>query len=338
MISIYGTVFNNDYSLHRSLDSLLESLKSIELEYEIVIVDNYSTDDTWKILKEYKRKMPHIFKIFRAKCSRGKGRDLALRETSGKYVMYVDFDCVFEKRFGSMIKSILKILKHDEIWNNGLTYRDTMINIINGWNDLNMCEDYDMNIRAILKGIKLKQVMIKKPYKNIRKNREKIGEERYAKNKIDKLIRIIKLRRDALIGCNLNCKYFSMMTDKIIPKIIGCGIIKLFELIHRNTLKHSFLHKNDLSAFQLIYDKLFLVPPEEIGFHPSDLFYVFRLVNITFSTVIKKICWLCKNVEDIKIALLNKNLVIYRDERVLNDYVSYYLENFEPIKYFKIIK
>ncbi len=144
MISIYGTVYNNGHVLYKSLNSLLESLKSAELDYEIVIVDNYSTDNTWKILAKYKEKMPHVFRIFRAKCSRGKGRDLALRETNGKYVLYVDFDCVFEKRFGFMIKSILRILKHDEIWNNGLTYRDTMINMINGWNDLNMCEDYDM--------------------------------------------------------------------------------------------------------------------------------------------------------------------------------------------------
>ncbi|NPA98085.1 MAG: glycosyltransferase [Crenarchaeota archaeon] len=338
MISIYGTVYNNGYALQQSLDSLISTLNNVELDYEIVIVDNYSTDNTWKILEEYKKKMPHRFKIYRAKCSRGKGRDLALRRTSGEYVMYVDFDCLFSRRFGYMIKSILGIIKRDEIWNNGLTYRDTMINIVNGWSDLNMCEDYDMNIRAVLKGIKLKHVMIQKPYKNIRKTGKIVGEERYARNRFDKFLRVLRLRRDALLGCNLNCKYFAMMTDGFIPKIIGCSIIKAFKLIYRNRLKHSYLHRNNLLAFEFIYDKINLVPPETIGFDPHDLLYVFRMVNITHSSVINKVKQLYSNIKDIKIAVFNKNIIIYRDKEVLDNYLSYYSENYEPIKYFKIIK
>ncbi len=192
-------------------------------------------------------------------------------------------------------------------------------------------------VRALLKGIKLKHVMIKEPYRNIRRNWRKVGEERYVKNKIDKLIRVIKLRRDALIGCNLNCKYFNMITDKLIPKITGCGIIKLIELIYSKILKQSFLHSNGLSAFELIYDKILLIPPEEIGFHPSELFYVFRLANVTFDVIVKKIYWLYRNVKDIKVALLNKNIIIYRNDQVLQNYLHYYSKNYEPIKYFKVI-
>ncbi|MEM3607108.1 MAG: glycosyltransferase family A protein, partial [Candidatus Bathyarchaeia archaeon] len=46
LTSIYGTVYNNVKYIKRCLDSLVKALPNFDDEYELVIVDNYSTDGT----------------------------------------------------------------------------------------------------------------------------------------------------------------------------------------------------------------------------------------------------------------------------------------------------
>lgn len=68
MLRIYGTVYNNaDLA-----EKCLESISGLR-QYRIYAVDNFSTDGTYNILKRHKE-----VRIKRLKCSRGKGRDVAL--------------------------------------------------------------------------------------------------------------------------------------------------------------------------------------------------------------------------------------------------------------------
>ena len=69
MLYIYGTVYNNK---SRIIDCL-NSLDKIKTPKKFLIIDNYSTDGTYEILKNVKD-----VKIKRVKCSRGKGRQLAM--------------------------------------------------------------------------------------------------------------------------------------------------------------------------------------------------------------------------------------------------------------------
>ncbi|MEM3846191.1 MAG: glycosyltransferase [Candidatus Parvarchaeota archaeon] len=73
MLYIYGTVYNNANRVKQSMGSMMK----INVEKSIYIIDNYSTDGTYEILKELSKKYPNIY-IKREKCSRGKGRQLAI--------------------------------------------------------------------------------------------------------------------------------------------------------------------------------------------------------------------------------------------------------------------
>ena len=58
-VSIYGTVYNNSAYIKNSIDSIIGQFNDFKENFEIVIVDNYSSDGTYEILKEYQKKYPN---------------------------------------------------------------------------------------------------------------------------------------------------------------------------------------------------------------------------------------------------------------------------------------
>lgn len=90
VISVIVPVYKQETLLERCLDSILE--QDFE-DFEILVVDDASPDNTWKICEKYSRCDPRI-KIFRNERNRGQGysRNLALEKSSGEYVIYVDSD------------------------------------------------------------------------------------------------------------------------------------------------------------------------------------------------------------------------------------------------------
>jgi len=117
-ISFYGTVYNSAKYIKRSLTSIAETalkLKTYGLTSEIVIVDNYSSDGTWEIMNRLKNiyvEKGVSVKLIRYKCSRGLGRDIALRFTNGKYLFYVDLDLEYDvNNLAEIIVNYMKNMK-----------------------------------------------------------------------------------------------------------------------------------------------------------------------------------------------------------------------------------
>ncbi len=67
---LYGTVYNNASTVEKCIESVWRP------GYEVVVVDNYSTDGTWEKLLELRRDFN--LKVYRYRCSRGLGRHIAL--------------------------------------------------------------------------------------------------------------------------------------------------------------------------------------------------------------------------------------------------------------------
>ena len=67
LISIYGTVFNNANVIRKSIDSIISKLPDFKKRFEMVIVDNYSSDGTYEILKGYQKEYPNIT-VIQEKC------------------------------------------------------------------------------------------------------------------------------------------------------------------------------------------------------------------------------------------------------------------------------
>lgn len=138
-VCIYGTVFNN-------VEWVEESVKSAwRPDAEIVIVDSYSTDGTWE--KLVKLRKDFNLRVYRYKCSRGLGRDIALRKClEGSTVAQFDLDTVYNEAFHKVIdygtSTGLRVLAGTLV-----AKREDVI-AKGGWRDLNYGEDVEMVSRV----------------------------------------------------------------------------------------------------------------------------------------------------------------------------------------------
>lgn len=60
-LSVHLITYNNENQIEDTLQSILK--QKVDFNYEIVVGDDCSTDDTYKIIKEYAAKYPQIFNI-----------------------------------------------------------------------------------------------------------------------------------------------------------------------------------------------------------------------------------------------------------------------------------
>jgi len=131
-------VFNN-------VNTVEESIKSIwRPDYEIVVVDNYSTDWAWEKLLELGRK--YNMRVYRYKCSRGLGRQIALFKCPEKSITACfDLDTRYNYAFHKVIEAA-QIYGSASAPNLVVVEREYALRR-GGWRDLNVGEDADFAVR-----------------------------------------------------------------------------------------------------------------------------------------------------------------------------------------------
>lgn len=92
-ISICITVLNEEKTISSLLESLLNQTKRAD---EIIIVDGGSTDKTLEIIKHYQKKNKSI-KLLKERCSRAKGRNLAIELARNNIIAITDAGCLANK-------------------------------------------------------------------------------------------------------------------------------------------------------------------------------------------------------------------------------------------------
>ena len=94
VLSIIVPVYNmaGDGKLKYCIDSLLN--QTFRGEYEIIAVDDASTDDSLAILREYESKYPGKVRVIASEVNRHQGgaRNAGIREASGEWVSFIDSD------------------------------------------------------------------------------------------------------------------------------------------------------------------------------------------------------------------------------------------------------
>jgi glycosyltransferase involved in cell wall biosynthesis len=64
-------------------------------EYEIIIVDDCSTDNSWRVCQDYAERFPNSVQAFQTSQNTGgpsTGRNIGLKKAQGKYVIFLDSD------------------------------------------------------------------------------------------------------------------------------------------------------------------------------------------------------------------------------------------------------
>jgi glycosyltransferase involved in cell wall biosynthesis len=154
--SICITHYNEVSYVERSLKNILDQ---VDERFEVVVVDNFSTDGSYEILKRFAD--GGRIRLRQVRCSRGKGRQLAFEDSTGEYIVAdMDLDDFFLPRlndllalFGSTYKDKLLRVKRSIVEGReyfcGITVaRRELITKLGGWRDLNWFEDSDIWKRA----------------------------------------------------------------------------------------------------------------------------------------------------------------------------------------------
>jgi|SRR5579872_1008020 len=159
--SICITHYNYASTLRNSLESILNQINS---DFEVVVVDNMSTDGSEFILNEFVNKKE--IKLIRAKCSRGRGRQIAFENSSGEYIIAnLDMDDIFKPRLGELLKRYHDVADGKLLWaesrmkgkgfwgGESFTIAPSLLlKDLGGWNDLQLFEDLELCSRAARNG------------------------------------------------------------------------------------------------------------------------------------------------------------------------------------------
>ena len=122
--------FNNGKNY---LERCLKNLSKIEYDYEIILVDDFSKDNSEQIAKKYNN--IKYFYTNEETTGVGNARNLGIEKASGKYIMFVDVDDTIEKDIFinlekymnqdiDMIKYKMKIIKDKEFYADGPTFEE----------------------------------------------------------------------------------------------------------------------------------------------------------------------------------------------------------------------
>ena len=95
MVSVVLPAYNEEALIGRSLDRVCEHLRSIEDRYswEVLVIDDGSTDQTWEIIEEFAREEPRVrpFRHF-TNFNLGQALRYAFSNAHGDYVVTLDSD------------------------------------------------------------------------------------------------------------------------------------------------------------------------------------------------------------------------------------------------------
>lgn len=112
-ISIIVPVYNDPGGLRKNIDSLINQNLPTD-KYEIIIVDNNSTDNTLKVAGNYKKKYPDLIRIEQeveiqsSYAARNKG----IIRSKADIFAFIDSDCIAARNW---LKEGVKILKRKDV-------------------------------------------------------------------------------------------------------------------------------------------------------------------------------------------------------------------------------
>ncbi len=102
-LTIILTVYNKEPYLHRAFSSLLGQEGTNKDDYEILVINDGSTDGSLTICEEYTRKVERVRVITQTNQGLSMARNNGLEAAKGEYVWFVDSDDVISTKAVSLI-------------------------------------------------------------------------------------------------------------------------------------------------------------------------------------------------------------------------------------------
>lgn len=110
LVTIIMPIYNASKYLNLSIESILnQSYKN----FTLLLIDDGSTDDSLKIIQNYKKKDNRIIVISKENKGVCQTRNIGLKMTKTKYVTFIDHDDEYDKNFLNNILTVLESKKLD---------------------------------------------------------------------------------------------------------------------------------------------------------------------------------------------------------------------------------
>lgn len=111
-LSVHLLTYNSEKHIEETLLSILK--QKVDFNYEIVIGDDCSTDNTLEIIKPYSAKHPNLFKVKKNASQLGILRNFkaTLDRCSGTYIFDIAGDDLFKSEYA--LQKMVNVLKNDD--------------------------------------------------------------------------------------------------------------------------------------------------------------------------------------------------------------------------------
>ncbi len=106
-VSVVIPAFNEEKYIENTLFSLLKSEQKTDINYEVILVDNNSSDKTIEKASKFKSGMD-LRIVHEKKQGRGVARARGFKEAKGKIILSADADTIFYKNWIEVLASALK--------------------------------------------------------------------------------------------------------------------------------------------------------------------------------------------------------------------------------------
>lgn len=121
LISVIIPVYNVEEYLRECVDSVLSQTYE---NYEIILVDDGSTDNSGKICDEYAEKNDKITVIHKENSGPSKTRNIGLKAAKGEYIYFLDSDDYLKNNAFEKLVSVAKTEDADVVFFDGLSFAD----------------------------------------------------------------------------------------------------------------------------------------------------------------------------------------------------------------------
>ena len=106
-VSIILPTYNRKKLLKKCIESLISQNYPKE-DFEIIVIDDGSTDGTEQITRKLKRKIPNLIYYKTKHNGQANARNFGLRKAKGSFIAFTDDDCVVEKNWLRKIEDTFK--------------------------------------------------------------------------------------------------------------------------------------------------------------------------------------------------------------------------------------
>lgn len=112
-LSIIIVSYNTKKLTQDCIESALKSLETTPFSYELIVVDNASTDGSAEMLKKYEKNLKEQFKLILSSknIGFGRGNNLALKYAQGEYILLLNSDIIV---LNEAIEKLFEFYKQNE--------------------------------------------------------------------------------------------------------------------------------------------------------------------------------------------------------------------------------